>query len=206
MISTKTPVKVDSHGSAIQGDKVNIFSPNLAVVSRKGPTIMLASGRRFDLLDPASSQFEVEDIAHGLAHICRYAGQCRTFYSVAEHSMLVSEVVENFALEALMHDAAEAFIGDITRPLKQLLPDYKVIEADIERVIADRFGLVSEAKKVVKEADLQVLAAEQCQVMAPGCADWAEEAGIEPAAVIIRGMLPEEAKTKFLARYHELRR
>lgn len=183
---------------------MNLFCSNLAVVSHTGPTIMLASGHRFDLLDPASSEFDIADIAHGLAHVCRYAGQCRQFYSVAEHSLIVSQCVEEFAFEALMHDAAEAFIGDITRPLKQLLPDYKVIEANIEREIAKRFGLRADAKAAIKEADLRVLAAEQMQIMAPGCADWAKDAGIEPADITVRGLLPERAQAEFLDRYRSL--
>ncbi|QDH36115.1 hypothetical protein E2E27_07430 [Porphyrobacter sp. YT40] len=181
-----------------------MFDPTLAIVSHKGPTIMLASGKRFDLLDPASSEFDIEDIAHGLAHVCRYAGQCRRFYSVAEHSLLVSDTVEEFALEALMHDAAEAFIGDITRPLKQLLPDYKAIELAIEQTINERFGLWPEAKSVIKEADLRVLAAEQRQIMAEGCAEWADEAGIVPAEIIVQGLMPTEAKELFLRRFRHL--
>ena len=90
---------------------------------------MLQSGAWFDFLDPESSDFAIEDIAAGLSNICRYAGQCSGFYSVAEHSLLVSEVAFDHAYAALMHDAAEAFIGDVTRPLKQLLPDFKRIEA-----------------------------------------------------------------------------
>ena len=183
---------------------MKIFDPTLAIVSHKGPTMMLASGKRFDFLDPASSDFDIEDIAHGLAHVCRYAGQCRMFYSVAEHSLLVSETVDEFALEALMHDAAEAFIGDITRPLKQLLPEYKAIESLIERVINERFGLKGEAKAVIKEADLRVLAAEQNQVMAQGCSDWAGEAGIVPANITVQGLTPNAAKDRFLLRFHKL--
>lgn len=185
---------------------MNIFSPNLAIVSHKGPTIMLASGKRFDLLDPMNSDFDIHDIAHGLSHVCRYAGQCRTFYSVAEHSILVSETVDEFGFEALLHDAAEAFIGDITRPLKQLLPDYKMIEADVEAAIGERFGLrLTEAKATIKKADLRVLAAEQMQVMAAGCADWTIDAGIEPAPIKVRGLLPEQAKAEFLQHFWNLR-
>src|SRR5258708_39476115 len=87
-----------------------------------GPTIMLHSGAWFDFCAPASSCFNIEDIAHGLANICRYAGQCKRFYSVAEHSILVSQTAKGFEYEALLHDAAEAFVGDISRPLKQMLP------------------------------------------------------------------------------------
>ena len=92
---------------------MNVVAVNFA----RGPTITLASGRLFDFLDPHGSDFSIEDIAHGLAHVCRYAGQCRAFFSVAEHSIIVSDLVTEFAYEALLHDAAEAFIGDITRPL-----------------------------------------------------------------------------------------
>ena len=107
----------------------------LGIASAVGPTMMLHSGATLDFLDPATSQFTLGDIAHGLSNICRYAGQCDEFYSVAEHSVLVSEVTEQFKLEALMHDAAEAFLGDVTRPLKQLLPDFKIIERNIQQVI-----------------------------------------------------------------------
>src|SRR2546423_12384970 len=96
--------------------------------------IMLHSGRLFDLANPEVSEITVEDIAHGLAHTCRYAGQCDGFYSVAEHSVLVSQTVTHSKLAALFHDAAEAFIGDMSAPLKQLLPAYREIELKIQRV------------------------------------------------------------------------
>src|SRR5689334_25068051 len=95
----------------------------IAVRIDVGPSIMLQSGAWFDFAAPHDSPFTIEDIAHGLANICRYSGQCRRFYSVAEHALLVAETAAGFELEALMHDAAEAFLGDITRPLKQMLPE-----------------------------------------------------------------------------------
>src|SRR4051794_18390687 len=103
--------------------------------------IMLQSGLLFDLANPSASQVRIEDVAHGLAHTCRYAGQSKYFYSVAEHSVLVSHVISHSNLAALLHDAAEAFVGDMTRPLKQLLPQYKIVEKRIEQVIFDRFGV-----------------------------------------------------------------
>lgn len=169
-----------------------------------GPTITLASGHVFDFLNPQGSVFDIEDIAHGLSNVCRYAGQCRDFYSVAEHSILVSEVVTEYQFEALMHDASEAFIGDVTRPLKQLLPEFKRIEAGVEDAVAQRFGLDRKSKSLIKDADLQVLAAEQAQVMAPGTADWAAAAGIEPAPVRVRYLSPREARAAFLARFEDL--
>jgi hypothetical protein len=155
---------------------------------------MLASGRWFDLLDPQNSEFTIEDIAHGLGNICRYAGQCRQFYSVAEHSLHVSFTVESYELEALLHDAAEAFLGDITRPLKQLLPDYKRIEKNVEAAIYERFGLDPEAREIVKAADLRVLAAEQSQVMPPGTDDWAVLTRVIPAPIKISYLSPDESR------------
>lgn len=173
----------------------------VAVNVAKGPTITLASGKLFDFLDPHGSGFDIDDIAHGLAHVCRYAGQCKAFYSVAEHSLLVADTVNEFAYEALLHDAAEAFIGDVTRPLKQLLPEYKRIEAAVEDAIIERFGMDRRFKEIVKQADLRVLAAEQAQVMAAGCADWAASGEIEPAPITVRHLSPAAAKRAFLARY-----
>ncbi|WP_292657870.1 hypothetical protein [Mesorhizobium sp.] len=185
---------------------MNIMRRNiLAVNVARGPTITLASGRIFDFLDPHGSNFTIEDVAHGLAHICRYAGQCRNFYSVAEHSLLVSDVAVDYPYEALLHDAAEAFIGDVTRPLKQLLPEYKAIEANVEDAIAKRFRLSTSYRDAVKIADLSVLAAEQAQVMAPGTDSWAREAGVIPADVKVRYLTPKVARREFLQRFEALR-
>jgi uncharacterized protein len=119
---------------------------------------MLASGALFDLLDPEGSDFTLYDIAHGLGRVCRFAGQTNRFYTVAEHCVHVSRLVlseaeylarqglwhddielEFLARAALLHDGAEGFIGDVTRPLKALLPDYKAVEARVELAIANRF-------------------------------------------------------------------
>jgi hypothetical protein len=178
----------------------------IAVMMGIGPKIMLRSGAWFDFLAPSSSAFTIEDIAHGLANICRYSGQCARFYSVAEHSLFVSSVASEYELEALMHDAAEAFLGDITRPLKQLLPEFKRIEAEVECVILERIGLSAPLPPVIKEADLRVLAAEQLQIMPPGTADWAHDLGVRPAAITVEHLDPVEAERRFLAAYHFLRR
>lgn len=177
----------------------------IAVRMESGPTIMLQSGAWFDFGAPASSNFTIEDIAHGLANICRYAGQCRKFYSVAEHSVLVSETAVGLEFDALLHDAAEAFMGDITRPLKQMLPEYKKIEKDVEEAILTKFGLITPLPQEVKEADLRVLAAEQSQIMPPGTDDWAREQNVVPAPIIVRHLKPEQAKRVFLDRYERLR-
>jgi hypothetical protein len=175
-----------------------------AISIGKGPRIMLASGSWFDLLDPEGSPFTIEDIARGLGNICRYAGQCRQFYSVAEHSLHVSAVSPTHKLEALLHDAAEAFLGDVTRPLKQLLPDYKQLEKAIERAIFRRFALDFSALAALKKVDLSVLAAEQVQMMPPGTDYWSVESGIVPAEITINFLPPKVATEAFLSRFREL--
>ncbi|SFI60593.1 hypothetical protein SAMN05216525_11123 [Bradyrhizobium sp. Gha] len=176
----------------------------IAVRIDVGPSIMLQSGAWFDFAAPHASPFTVEDIAHGLAHICRYSGQCRDFYSVAEHSLLVSDVAAGFEFEALMHDAAEAFLGDITRPLKQMLPDYKRIEGEVERAIFSRFGLHAPMPREVKQADLRVLAAEQRQIMPRGTDEWLRGLDVVPAPVTVRNLSPQEAKRAWLERFEAL--
>jgi len=177
----------------------------VAVKVGVGPTIMLRSGAWFDFCAPADSEFTIDDIAHGLANICRYSGQCSRFYSVAEHSILVSETAKGFEYEALLHDAAEAFLGDITRPLKQMLPEYKRIETEVEEAILDRFGIDGPIPPQVKQADLRVLAAEQRQIMPEGTDGWVRGQKVEPAPVVVRHLPPADAKTLFLERFDVLR-
>ncbi|WP_244476657.1 hypothetical protein [Methylobacterium sp. Leaf469] len=168
------------------------------------PRIMLRSGVELDFLDPASCDFTIEDIAHGLSMLCRYAGQCRDFYSVAEHCLYVSDAVPEHAFAALMHDAAEAFVGDITRPLKQMLPQYKAIELAVEEAIFIRYGVPRPMPRAVKQADLAVLAAEQAQLMPAGTDRWVRAAGIRPARIRVACMPPAEAKAAFLERFEAL--
>jgi uncharacterized protein len=176
----------------------------VAVKIGVGPMIKLRSGASFDFCAPELSEFTIEDVAHGLANICRYAGQCSRFYSVAEHSILVSETAVGFEFEALLHDAAEAFMGDIPRPLKQLLPQYKKMEAAVETAIFKRFEIKWPLPLEIKHADLRVLAAEQRQIMPEGTDEWAVVEGVSPAPIVVRHLPPDEAKLLFLQRYEHL--
>lgn len=170
-----------------------------------GPTILLASGVYFDFLDPESCSFEIEDIAHGLSHICRFAGHCREFYSVAQHSVYVSQIVPpEHAFAGLMHDAAEAYVGDIAKPLKDLLPEYRVIEDRVEVALLARHGLTLPLHPSIKEADIVMLATEQVALMR-NRDDWEYTRGRKPADIDIQPMQPREARDFFLARYAELK-
>jgi hypothetical protein len=132
----------------------------------KSPTILLHSGEYLNLLDPKSSKFSIEDIAHGLSMTCRFNGQCNYFYSVAEHCVFMSHQIQTeYAFEALMHDASEAFLGDIVTPLKKILPAYQEIEKSFERQIALRYNLPMKMSPQVKKADTRMCVTEKQQLM-----------------------------------------
>jgi hypothetical protein len=169
------------------------------------PDILTVSGHYFDFLDPTHNVVQVTDIAHALSQVCRFAGHTREFYSVAQHSVLVSDIVspEN-ALIALFHDAVEAYIGDVTRPLKNLLPEYRVIEARLQADIFRKLGLPEQIPAEVKHADLILLATEQRDLMPEHDDEWSLIAHVDPLPDSIVAWSPDEAEEYFLDRYWEL--
>src|SRR5215213_11515028 len=104
--------------------------------------IQTFTGKFVTPLDPKIDQIDIIDIAHALSNMCRYAGHVRKFYSVAEHSILASYYVfEDEALEALLHDATEAYLVDVPKPYKHMLPDYCKYEDRLHGVISLKFQL-----------------------------------------------------------------
>lgn len=125
-----------------------------------------ASGRVIDLRNPNEDQIDIEDIATALSRICRFGGHGNSFYSVAQHSVLVMHLVrhnsqlQGIELEALMHDAPEAYLGDVISPLKHLLgASYKTLETNFETVLAQKFELRMHGpiKDAIKAADIEAL-------------------------------------------------
>lgn len=171
------------------------------------PDILTASGHYYDYTK-MDNLISGVDIARALSRICRFGGQLRPdveFYSVAQHSVIVSYLVPHeHALHALFHDAAEAYIGDMMRPLKNLLPDYKAIEKSVEAEVMLALGFPLEMPPCIKIADIIALATEQRDLMAPHDDQWALIDGVEPSPQIIVPLLPNAAYELFFGRYIEL--
>ena len=167
--------------------------------------ILTFSGRHIDFLHPVPDEIRIGDIARGLSRACRFAGQTRTFYSVAQHSVLASRIVpEAFALEALLHDASEAFLCAIPAPLKNRLPEYVRIEKILDRAIRKRFGIPEAPGEPVKLADRILLATEKRDLMAPDSRPWTCLEGIAPLPNPIVSWSESVALERFLERFSEL--
>lgn len=168
--------------------------------------ILTAGGHYFDFDKPDLCEFGIEEIAHALSHLCRFTGHTRRFYSVAQHSVLVSKIVpREYALEGLLHDAAEAFIGDVAKPLKKLLPDYQALERRVEAAVFRRLGINPELPACVKRADLIMLVTERRDLMPYWPDDsWTQLDGVQPLPERVRPVSPDEAFHDFLNRHREL--
>ena len=171
--------------------------------------IQTRDGNRFDFLHPNESVIDVGEIAHALSLICRFTGHTSSFYSVAQHSVHVSHALCNETIEVqlcgLLHDAAEAYVGDVSLPLKRLLPDYKAIEKSVEHAIFSAFGLPRTLHASVKQADLALLATERRDLMLPSEDVWEVLSGITPLPFTILPLSPERSRAEFLKRYAYLK-
>lgn len=171
----------------------------------KAATITTASGGLFDYINPWRYEIKIEDIALGLANDCRFAGQVKHHYSTAQHSVIVSyEVPEEDARWALLHDAPEAFMRDLPRPLKQILPGYKAIESRVMAAICDQFNLPREAPASIKEHDRRAYVTERISLCESvlHLIDFGRLP--EPYPYRITPLSPSGAYREFMARFREL--
>lgn len=168
--------------------------------------IQTNTGAYFDVLAPYKHNFDIEEIAHALSNLCRFTGHVREFYSVAQHSYYVSVVAgPKHALAGLLHDATEAYVGDVASPLKRLLPEYKKIEERIWLNIALQYGISSDLPKEVHDADLRMLVTEKNMLMPRLQKDPQHWPDVRPVLMpIIQPLPPKQAKALFLRRYADL--
>jgi len=177
-------------------------------MTRIGDWMQTFTGRQFWPLDPRPEDIVIEDIAHALSLQCRYGGHVRTFYSVAEHSWRVSKVCnEEDALWGLMHDAAEAYLVDLPRPIKRysaLGDEYRRIESRLMSVICDRFSLSRVEPLDVKRSDDFMLHWEGRDLMGPHPVPWVREGDFSLPEGCLIPMSPRVAEAAFLERFAEL--
>jgi uncharacterized protein len=176
-----------------------------------GPYLQTVSGRWVNPFDPDPTQLDPGDIARALANQCRFGGHSRAFYSVAQHSVIVSCVVEERGgdvedvFAALMHDAGEAYLGDMPHPLKHrsaLGAAFREAEARLEQAIRDRFGIKTNVPEI-KAVDRALLATER-RAFSDEIWHWPELEDVEPLDLELTPWSPDQAADEFARRYAEL--
>ena len=163
--------------------------------------IQTYSGKKFNLFTPSPDDILIEDIAHALSNLARFNGHTNKFYSVAQHSVYCAlKAPERLALAALLHDATEAYLGDVVRPLKLLLYDYLEFEDRINALIAEKFllnSLTVEDYRRINDIDLKMLATEKFQLMGYDL-EWESLKDISGYSILIEYMSPNSAEKAFL--------
>ncbi len=180
------------------------------MTARTGNWMMTATGRAFYPYDMRVEDFCIEDIAHALSLLCRYGGHCKKFYSVAEHSVLVSRMVpKEHAFAGLMHDATEAYLVDMPRPIKIGFPQYKEMEAKIWELICRKFDIDPVLPHEVEVADGEVLWHEMAALLHPVPPGHEWGMGRDRPSVVrpdlIKAWSPQDAKRFFMNRFNELK-
>lgn len=170
------------------------------------PWIETYTGKQLYFLNPKEDQIDIEDIANALANECRFGGHTRSFYSVAEHSILVATLCkkEN-QLAGLLHDASEAYLRDIASPIKQYLSNYKELEHTLMVVIASKFGFSWPLDQEIKVADTMALKCEARQLLPSKGESWVHLYPTkEETNVKLHCMPPHIAKEAFMKAFNAL--
>ena len=167
-------------------------------------TMQTYTGKLVDLANFTEEDVRLRDIIHSLSMINRFTGHTTVPYTVAQHSVVVSKLVPpEDSMWGLLHDASEAYLGDIATPLKSFLPDYMQLERHVQRTIAKKFGLKWPMPESVKVADRRALIHEKTKLLSVQH-DWGITA--EPICASIVLMDWRQAEELFANRYKELAR
>jgi hypothetical protein len=177
-------------------------------VSHKGPSIILSSGRSLYYDRPDPIVLDPEVIAHSISKLCRWTGHCLEFFSVAQHCVLVSRIVPpEHALAGLMHDASEAFVGDVNRPLKWAMERaspgmFRDIEDRLHAALAERYGFQFPFDESVMHADSVSLSTEKRDILPDDGIPWI---GMPPPIEQrLRPVGPKAAYRMWMDRYAQL--
>ena len=179
-------------------------------MTRTGDWISTFSGRRVYPLDPRPDEIAVEDIAHALSLVCRFTGHVRELFTVGQHSLLVSlRCPPEHALWGLLHDASEAYLADVARPVKRdpRFGFYREAEHRMMAAICERFDSPMVEPSSVREADVRMLQTEKRDLLRPQPV-WGEAQGsdVEPYDDVIVPRHPLEVEQAFLLRFEQLTR
>lgn len=178
--------------------------PEKRVHETRGNFITTYSGANFFVDECNIEDIPIQDIAHALSMNCRYNGHSEMFYSVAEHSVLVSKLVpEKDALWGLMHDVTEAFVPDVPRPFKHLIYGFKEFENILAKKMAKYYGLRWPEPKSVLHIDKNIVGSE-ARVIFPNPPEWVTFYEDVCPHDMIRGLPPKKAEREFLDRFKEL--
>jgi len=168
--------------------------------------IRTSTGRHFYPFKPSEKDMDIEDIAQSLSLQCRYTGHTKwegkmKHYSVAQHSLYVSYICE-YPLWGLLHDATEVYLVDVPTPIKRRLPNFKLLEDRIEKIISNKFNLEWPRPKEVKDADVLAFNLEWSLLMDSN--SKIEKIKSLDKFIEILNYSMEEVRDKFLERYYEL--
>jgi hypothetical protein len=174
--------------------------------TKKNSWIETYTGKKFNVFEPDIKAINIIDIAHALSMCTRFNGHLHQYYSVAEHSIYVSELVpKEFALAGLLHDASEAYLSDIPRPIKAMIPEVKLIENKVMTLIFKKYG-ITKYSNIISHIDRSMCLTEAVQSnMNTG--DWSEghdKYGLQN--VTIKYLSWSLAKRDFLNRFDILTR
>jgi len=165
------------------------------------------TGKKFFILNPQPEDIDIADIAHALSLNCRYTGHCKNFYSVAEHSLYVSQLVsDENRLWGLLHDASEAYLTDVASPIKPFLTNYKELEKNVMNAICKKYDLPVEMPEEVHKADMDILRKEAFELMKSKGDGWVVNID-NPEPLIdtdINCHYPNNAEALFLEQFEKL--
>lgn len=165
------------------------------------------SGIQFYPLEPEEKDVNIIDIAHSLSHLCRYSGHCKFFYSVAQHSVNIYHLLKQstnnpvILMDGLLHDATEAYMVDLPKPLKEHMDEYSAYEERLQKVIYSYIGLPKKISSEVKHAD-NIMLSHEAAILMP-CRTW----NFNPIVlkeISIEERLISDVRNEFLSIFYKL--